>query len=635
MSWSILAGLPNPVIVDAAGTAGSGYVLKAYLPGTTTSTSLAIDSAGSSPQASITANADGIWEVSGNEVAPYIDRTCKWGIFINATDAAANTPFYMGPFDNVEAVASRSDISFAKNFATLAEAIADTLLIDGDLVIIGDRENAEFNVVLAASVTIDTHGVIQCTGVGTLALDIVLKPTMSTVNFGAVTTAAVNNTAAIQAAVDTRRKIYHDIVSEASGPIEMSNNYHLAGTGTILKKGSISYVASDTNTYDPLIVFKTGQTKIVLEGITCADGDQNVTTKVSSADCVLFEFGFRNKLLNLKIDNFNYGVRNSDSDMFLLTLEGVVINSCEYGFDFANSASAKTTFTFKNCYANNCGTGYNFNNFQYSVLDTCAADYIADKDASNPIDGVGRGSRAATTGVFHFQNCSAISVNGCGTESSYGNGGIHQNASTVAVNGLRIYLLKSTYLPIYASVPEYYVGPIMSGSEAGVGGGFTIDGLSMLSAWENNVATASKQAVIVNNHNNGAYGIPSGIIINANVSDDATMGTAAKAVGGAGYVNNVRLTGAKNTLNSGSRLVFTPIVIAAASLGTVLSIPFLSQGSNNRVSVVSIQTLSNTYNTTTPLVGTADIECTSLTTLNATIVNSGGNVASVSSPGLA
>lgn len=100
-TWSVMTDVPNPLF-DLNGDPFSGAVLKAYLPGTTTSTSIAIDSSGSSPQASMTANAEGKWEVSGNEVLPYIDRKHKWGVFANATDAAANTPFYMGSFDNVE-----------------------------------------------------------------------------------------------------------------------------------------------------------------------------------------------------------------------------------------------------------------------------------------------------------------------------------------------------------------------------------------------------------------------------------------------------------------------------------------------------------------------------------------------------
>ncbi len=101
-TFTKMSTVPNPIIVDAAGTAGSGYVLKCYLPGTTTVTNIATDSTGGTTVASMTANAKGKWEVSGNEVIPHIDRKCKWGIFANSTDAAANTPFYMGPFNNVE-----------------------------------------------------------------------------------------------------------------------------------------------------------------------------------------------------------------------------------------------------------------------------------------------------------------------------------------------------------------------------------------------------------------------------------------------------------------------------------------------------------------------------------------------------
>lgn len=108
MAWSKMGAVPSPYI-KSNGQPGSGAVLKAYLPGTTTSTSIAIDSSGTSPQTSVTANSNGVWEVSGNEIIPYIDRECKWGIFANATDAAANTPFVVGPFDNVEQSVSASE----------------------------------------------------------------------------------------------------------------------------------------------------------------------------------------------------------------------------------------------------------------------------------------------------------------------------------------------------------------------------------------------------------------------------------------------------------------------------------------------------------------------------------------------
>ena len=105
-----MASVPNP-ITDANGNPYSGAVLKAYLSGTTTSTSIAIAGSGTSPQTTITANAAGIWEVSGNEVVPYIDRVCKWGIFANSTDAAANTPFYMGPFDAEQQIGGGANLT--------------------------------------------------------------------------------------------------------------------------------------------------------------------------------------------------------------------------------------------------------------------------------------------------------------------------------------------------------------------------------------------------------------------------------------------------------------------------------------------------------------------------------------------
>ena len=111
-TWSPMGDVPNPMF-DTNGDPADGFVLKAYLPGGTTSTSMAIDSAGASPQTSITANADGIWEVGNAEVVPHIDRTHKWGIFENAANAAANTPFYMGSMDDIDQVSTISDTTVA------------------------------------------------------------------------------------------------------------------------------------------------------------------------------------------------------------------------------------------------------------------------------------------------------------------------------------------------------------------------------------------------------------------------------------------------------------------------------------------------------------------------------------------
>ena len=146
MSFTPMTDVPNPLF-DSNGDPFSGAVLKAYLPGTTTAISIYTDAAGSSPQATLTANAQGAWEVTGSEVVPYIDQDHKWGIFANASDAASNTPFYMGPFDNVTAGIPLTSPNLAIIFDNVADMISGTLP-DGN------------TIVLAVGQTVQTLGYI-------------------------------------------------------------------------------------------------------------------------------------------------------------------------------------------------------------------------------------------------------------------------------------------------------------------------------------------------------------------------------------------------------------------------------------------------------------------------------------------
>ncbi len=162
MSFTVMADVPNPLF-DSNGDPFSGAVLKAFLPGTTTSTSIAIDSSGTSPQTSITYNAQGKLEVTGNEILPYIDKKHKWGIFANATDATANTPFYMGPFDNVNTTST--SVETVRPFDTLAAAQAGDGLFDGATLYIVERSTGKagyafWEVVLLSTVTVNSQDIV-------------------------------------------------------------------------------------------------------------------------------------------------------------------------------------------------------------------------------------------------------------------------------------------------------------------------------------------------------------------------------------------------------------------------------------------------------------------------------------------
>jgi len=181
-NFSIMADVPNPLF-DSNGNPFSGAVLKAFEPGGTTSISIAIDEDGGSPQASITYNAQGKLEVTGNEILPFIDRRHKWGIFANATDAAANVPFYMGPFDDVPKPVSGEGVGILT--LTLAEAVANAGAIEGQIVQITDRKDGQFE--YKTGQTPNTFNIVAADAAG---LDLVLNEDeldfLHTAHYGAV-----------------------------------------------------------------------------------------------------------------------------------------------------------------------------------------------------------------------------------------------------------------------------------------------------------------------------------------------------------------------------------------------------------------------------------------------------------------
>ncbi|MEE8289584.1 MAG: right-handed parallel beta-helix repeat-containing protein [Nitrosomonadaceae bacterium] len=139
---------------DLNGDPLSGGVLKAYEPGTTTGISIAITKTGGSPQSSITLNAEGKLEVSGNEVLPFIDREHKWAIFANSADATANTPAFAGFYDNVPQQVGAEPARDIDNFVTLRAATSADYTA-GDVIHITDSLRYGDFVITVGTVTDD------------------------------------------------------------------------------------------------------------------------------------------------------------------------------------------------------------------------------------------------------------------------------------------------------------------------------------------------------------------------------------------------------------------------------------------------------------------------------------------------
>jgi len=148
---------------DANGDPASGYVLKAYEVGTTTPVSIATTSGGGSPQATITLNAEGKYEVSSTEVTLYIDRNYKYGVFQNATDAAANSNPFAGFFDNI---VYNKAVDNVADYATLRTNLGNSLYSAGDVVTITGVGIAD-DFIIRSGVVTDDKG-IKITNGGSL-----------------------------------------------------------------------------------------------------------------------------------------------------------------------------------------------------------------------------------------------------------------------------------------------------------------------------------------------------------------------------------------------------------------------------------------------------------------------------------
>jgi len=201
---------------DASGNSASGYFLKLYAASTTTPISAALDSAGSVLVAKVELDSLGFAKNgSGGSTTVYVDQTYRLVLYVNATDADNNTfANAIQDIDDIPQQALASEIPapiissniFVKKFNTVADAIADTDLIytvdKGDVLNIagrdtlGDGGGAIWDVVPLSSVTPTTRGIIECTGVPTLA--IVLRIENGIINvpsFGLAANSAVPDTA--------------------------------------------------------------------------------------------------------------------------------------------------------------------------------------------------------------------------------------------------------------------------------------------------------------------------------------------------------------------------------------------------------------------------------------------------------
>ena len=203
------------------GSLASGYVIKAYLEGTSTATNLYTDSAGTSAGTSIALNARGEPEVSGNTIIPYFDDSIIYKLSLYPTQAAADADTGAEwSIDGINPAASVSSLKFIGQYSdNLATAISDigstetTLWIDKSISVTEDAtipstltlkflHGGDLNV--SATKTVTVNGGIEAgrykifTGAG----DVVISQPALVEWYGAVRDGATSDDAAFQKAAD-------------------------------------------------------------------------------------------------------------------------------------------------------------------------------------------------------------------------------------------------------------------------------------------------------------------------------------------------------------------------------------------------------------------------------------------------
>lgn len=225
---------------DENGDAANGFVLKAYLPGTTTATSIAINKNGGSPQSTITLNSQGHYEVSGNEVIPHIDQEFKYAIFRNASDAAANSNPYFGFIDNVT-LASISDDFTVDSYATL-RGKTSSIYADGNAITVTDDGIAGQFVVKTGTVTDNGGTLIVFTDDSNRYVERLYVTAINVKWFGALGDGVTDDAAALDTALAAAETLSIDSVFFPSGTYLTTASLTLRTGVTVRGVGSQSII---------------------------------------------------------------------------------------------------------------------------------------------------------------------------------------------------------------------------------------------------------------------------------------------------------------------------------------------------------------------------------------------------------
>ena len=302
--------------------------------------------------------------------------------------------------DNVEGVVSQSDAAMIKNFATLAAAVADTGLVDGDALNIAERTTgngggAMWDAVLSSTVTENTYNIVQCTGVATISLVLRTKDGVNLVAAGADRTGGTDITPILDVVALLENRIFIPkglflLSSKFSTSASEADALLIEGAGwsqTVLMTAGSSGVEllGTANKLTDLTIVD-GNAFASVPTTTGAAIDNAITRGNITASTV----GLLLNRNNIRTDNvlcrgFDYGIQTNNTKFYMVqykcratgNLNGFVSgdgtfapnfnasHDCEYSSNFAKNVWIRSGFhQFTDTSMELC-TDYNVNNTNF------------------------------------------------------------------------------------------------------------------------------------------------------------------------------------------------------------------------------------------------------------------------------
>lgn len=319
-----------------------------------------------------------------------------------------------------------------------------------------------------------------------------LENLSSVYEFGAVGNGYQDDTKAIQDAVNSGKTI-----TIPKGTYLVSKTINIPAETIVKGSGRDTIIKMKKATGD------------AINSVILMNGDHGVIENLMiDGSGVCNGIAFKENTYHFKVDNVFItdcvkGLYDYES-LWMGQFNNVHLKNCEVGFSFANPID-KTSLIFNNCWCENCGTPYRFNRMNYSTLNGCGCDWC-NYETNNPY-GKGYGREDSPYGLYHFELCKGITMNGCGSENSYGNGLIYLSAASLVVNGLVATNIKSKWMPYVDENPNVRVGDIFLASEKNK---LVLNGYCFNSRFENLVVKQAHpthvQPIIAYNYDEKVYG---------------------------------------------------------------------------------------------------------------------------------